>query len=67
MFFLKQQPPAINITSGQKNHPINKPKPFNKIFTQSLYVSYNNSSFTYKTFNTNNQQTIGGKQKHYPY
>ena len=54
---------VINITPGQKNHPINKPKPFNKLFTHSLYVSYNNSSSTYKTFNTNNQQTIGGTQK----
>ena len=55
---------VINITPGQKAHPINKPKPFNKLFTHSLYVSYNNSSSTYKTFNTNNQQqTIGGTQK----
>ena len=55
---------VINITPGQKAHPINKPKPFNKLFAHSLYVSYNNSSSTYKTFNTNNQQqTIGGTQK----
>ena len=55
---------VINITPGQKAHPPNKPKPFNKLFTHSLYVSYNNSSSTYKTFNTNNQQpTIGGTQK----
>jgi hypothetical protein len=57
---------VINITPAQKAHPINKPKPFNKLFTHSLYVSYNNSSSTYKTFNnTNNQQqqTIGGTQK----
>ena len=55
---------VINITPGQKAHPTNKPKPFNKLFTHSLYVSYNNSSSTYKTFNTNNQQqTIGGTQK----
>ena len=29
---------VINITPGQKNHPINKPKPFNKLFTHSLYI-----------------------------
>ena len=50
---------VINITPGQKAPPV-----FNKLFTHSLYVSYNNSSSTYKTFNTNNQQkTIGGTQK----
>ena len=55
---------VINITPGQKAHPINKPKPFNTLFTHSLYASYNNSSSTCKTFNTNNQQkTIGGTQK----
>ena len=55
---------VINIAPGQKAPPVNKAKPFNKLFTHSLYVSYNNSSSTYKTFNTNNQQkTIGGTQK----
>ena len=55
---------VINITPGQKAHPINKPKPFNTLFTHSLYASYNSSSSTCKTFNTNNQQqTIGGTQK----
>ena len=52
---------VINITPGQKNHQVNKQKPFNKLFTHSLYVSYNNSSSTYKTFNSNNPPQ--GKQK----
>ena len=36
-------------------------KPFSKVFTQSLYVSYNNSSSTYR--NTNKQSEINGGKK----
>ena len=57
----------INITQGQKMHNShqinnnNKPqKPLNKLFTNSLYVSYNNSSSTYKTFNSNAPPNFGG-------
>ena len=57
----------INITQGQKMHNShqinnnNKPqKPLNKLFTHSLYVSYNNSSSTYKTFNSNAPPNFGG-------
>ena len=59
----------INITQGQKMHNShqvnnNKPqKPLNKLFTHSLYVSYNNSSSTYKTFNSNAPANFGGSQK----
>ena len=57
----------INITQGQKMHNShqinnnNKPqKPLNKLFTNSLYVSYNNSSSTYYTFNSNAPPNFGG-------
>ncbi len=61
----------INITQGQKmhnshqsNNNTNKPqKPLNKLFTHSLYVSYNNSSSTYKTFNSNAPANFSGNQK----
>ena len=59
----------INITQGQKMHNShqmnnNKPqKPINKLFTHSLYVSYNNSTSTYKTFNSNAQHNINNNQK----
>ena len=51
----------INITQGQKinnSHQMNnnnkQQKPINKLFTHSLYVSYNNSSSNYKNLNNNN-------------
>ena len=58
----------INITQGQKMHNSNqinnKPqKPMNKLFTHSLYASYNNSSSTYKTFNNNAAHNLGNNQK----
>ena len=54
----------INITQGKNlhnSHQINtnkQNKPLNKLFTHSLYVSYNNSSTTYKTFNNNGNQNL---------
>ena len=59
----------INITQGQKMHNSHQgsnkqQKPLNKLFTHSLYVSYNNnSSSNYKNFNTNAVHNIGNNQK----
>ena len=57
----------INITQCQKNNinQINnkQQKPINKLFAQSLYSSYNNSSTNYKNFNTNAAQNLGNNPK----
>jgi hypothetical protein len=58
----------INITQCQKNNNINQinnkqQKPINKLFAQSLYASYNNSSTNYKNFNTNAAQNLGNNPK----
>ena len=57
----------INITQCQKNNmnQINnkQQKPINKLFAQSLYASYNNSSTNYKNFNTNAAQNLGNNPK----
>ena len=58
----------INITQCQKNNNINQinnkqQKPINKLFAQSLYSSYNNSSTNYKNFNTNAAQNLGNNPK----
>ena len=58
----------INITQGQKmhnSHQMNnkQQKPLNKLFSHSLYVSYNNSSSNYKNFNSNAMHNMGNNQK----
>ena len=58
---------ALNIASGQSSRPQSKEKKFNKLFTRSLYISYNNSSSNngkaLSTKNTQNQQTIKDSHK----